>query len=157
MATLNGLWPSADSAEDLSTKKLTLKDFVHAFLSLFVFLVVVLLDSYTVNCFAVSFTSAEKFLLKVLPTAIGVISSVVFAIFPNTRQGLGYYSNAGKGKDSNLPIPLVDTSSQRSGDSSSSSSPSRVIPIQSSSFKREGKLGGSYLPCLSKSSSSGKF
>lgn len=70
-----------------------------------------------------SFTSAEKFLLKVLPTAIGVISSVVFAIFPNTRQGLGYYSNAGMGKDSNLSIPLVpiDSSSQSSGNSSSSS------------------------------------
>ncbi|KAM7485166.1 hypothetical protein LguiA_001175 [Lonicera macranthoides] len=50
--TLNGLWSSADTAEDLPFKKLTFKDFWPVYLN-------------TVKCFSESFTSAEKFLLKV--------------------------------------------------------------------------------------------
>ena len=94
VATLKGLWPSADSKNvDLSAYKLRIGDFVHAFFALIVFGVLVLLDQKTVNCFYPLSDSTEETLLKVLPPIVGAISSVVFMVFPNNRHGIGYPSS----------------------------------------------------------------
>ncbi|KAK9992426.1 hypothetical protein SO802_027411 [Lithocarpus litseifolius] len=94
VATLKGLWPSADSKNvDLSAYKLRIGDFVHAFFALIVFGVLVLLDQKTVSCFYPVSDSAEKTLLKVLPPIVGAISSVFFMVFPNNRHGIGYPSS----------------------------------------------------------------
>ncbi|KAL6970342.1 Protein dmp2 [Sarracenia purpurea var. burkii] len=101
VATRKGLWPSpASGSVDLSSYKLRFSDFVHAFLSLFVFAVVVLLDSNTVDCFYPAFESTDKVLMMVLPPAVGAISSSVFVLFPNTRHGIGYPSSSSQSSSS---------------------------------------------------------
>lgn len=93
IATLKGLWPSSrsDSASvDLSSYKIRVGDFAHAFFSMIVFAVVSLLDGNTVQCFYPSFESTQKALVMVLPPAIGAVSSVIFVLFPNKRHGIGY-------------------------------------------------------------------
>ncbi|KAI4378900.1 hypothetical protein MLD38_016319 [Melastoma candidum] len=93
IVTPKGLWPSAGgSSVDLTKYKLRFGDFVHAMLSVFVFTVLALLDTNTVRCFYPSFESTEKTLVMVLPTAIGVVSGGVFALFPGSRHGIGYES-----------------------------------------------------------------
>ncbi|KAG7991446.1 hypothetical protein I3843_02G076000 [Carya illinoinensis] len=91
IATLKGLWPSPESKNvDLSAYKLRFSDFVHAFFTVCVFGVVVLLDQNTVECFYPVSASTQKTLLKVLPPVVGAASSVVFMAFPNKRHGIGY-------------------------------------------------------------------
>ncbi|KAF8392508.1 hypothetical protein HHK36_022851 [Tetracentron sinense] len=91
VATLKGLWTLSDlGSVDLSGYKLRIADFVHAFLAVIVFMVVVLLDANTVNCFYPSFESTQTTLLKVLPPIVGVLSSSVFVSFPCKRHGIGY-------------------------------------------------------------------
>ncbi|KAK2995557.1 hypothetical protein RJ640_014954 [Escallonia rubra] len=94
VATSKGLWPSSKDSTDLSSYKLRIGDFVHAFLSVIVFLMVALLDSNTVDCFYPSFESSEKVLMMVLPPVIGAVSGSVFMIFPNNRHGIGYPSSS---------------------------------------------------------------
>jgi len=97
IATMKGLRPSSDSSAgssvDLSSYKLRVGDFAHAFFSLIVFAVLSLLDRNTVKCFNPSFESTEKVLLMVLPPAIGAVSGTVFMLFPNKRHGIGYPSS----------------------------------------------------------------
>jgi len=85
---VKGLWPDSSSV-DLSSKRLRVGDFVHAFFSLIVFSVISLLDANTVNCFYPGFGSAGKIFLMVLPPVIGVISGAVFTVFPSRRHGIG--------------------------------------------------------------------
>ncbi|KAF5752246.1 hypothetical protein HS088_TW01G00154 [Tripterygium wilfordii] len=100
-ATAKGLWPSPNSdSVDLSNYKLRFGDFVHAFFSLNVFVVLALLDSNTVNCFYPSFESTNKALMMALPPVIGSISGVVFLLFPNNRHGIGYPSSDDSSKKS---------------------------------------------------------
>ncbi|KAF9618285.1 hypothetical protein IFM89_000920 [Coptis chinensis] len=89
MATKDGLWPSSGS-NDLSAYKLRVGDFVHAIFSLLVFGVVVLLDPNTIECYYPSFEATQKMLLMVLPPVVGALSSSVFVLFPNKRNGIGY-------------------------------------------------------------------
>ncbi|CAK9180889.1 unnamed protein product [Ilex paraguariensis] len=96
IATMKGLWPSSGS-EDLSSYKLGFGDFIHAIFSLMVFGVVALLDSNTVECFYPGFESSQKVLLMALPPAVGAISSTVFVMFPNKRNGIGYPSSKSSG------------------------------------------------------------
>ncbi|XP_010279209.1 PREDICTED: uncharacterized protein LOC104613182 [Nelumbo nucifera] len=95
IATKDGLWPSPADSEsvDVSSYKLQMGDFVHAFFSLIVFMVVVLLDPNTVECYYPSFNSNQELLLKILPPIVGALSSSVFVIFPNKRHGIGYPSS----------------------------------------------------------------
>lgn len=106
IVTKNGLWPtstsSSSSSIDLSSYKLRLGDFVHAFFAVVVFAGLALLDTNTVRCFYPGFESTEKLLIQVLPPAIGVVSGSVFMLFPNNRHGIGY--------------PTSDSSSQTSTD-----------------------------------------
>ncbi|XP_030473850.2 protein DMP2-like [Syzygium oleosum] len=95
VATAKGLWPGSSSL-DLSQYKLRFGDFVHAFMSVIIFAVLVLLDTNTMRCFYPSFEHTENTLIKVLPTVIGVISGIVFALFPSKRHGIGYSSSETK-------------------------------------------------------------
>ncbi|XP_010242558.1 PREDICTED: uncharacterized protein LOC104586881 [Nelumbo nucifera] len=90
IATTSGMWPSSSDSVNLSDHKLQLRDFVHAFFSLIVFMVVVLLDPNVVQCYYPSFKSDQELLLKILPPIIGALSSSTFVIFPSKRNGIGY-------------------------------------------------------------------
>ncbi|KAF8364590.1 hypothetical protein HHK36_033439 [Tetracentron sinense] len=87
VVTLEGLWTLSDSgSENLSGYHLRKTDFVHAFLAVTVFMVVVLMEPNTVKCFYPSFESTQTTLLKVLPIIVGVLSSSVFAYVPCKRD-----------------------------------------------------------------------
>ncbi|KAG6664375.1 protein DMP2-like [Carya illinoinensis] len=91
IATLKGLWPLPESKNvNLLAYKFRFADFVHAFFTVCVFGVVVLLDQNTVECFYPVSASTQKTLLKVLPPVVGEASSVVFMAFPNKRHGIRY-------------------------------------------------------------------
>ncbi|KAE8660106.1 hypothetical protein F3Y22_tig00116958pilonHSYRG00081 [Hibiscus syriacus] len=91
IATVKGLWLfSGSGSVNLSTYKLRIGDFIHAFFSIIVFAALSLLDINTVRCFYPSFESTDKALLVSLPPVIGVISGTVFMAFPNSRHGIGY-------------------------------------------------------------------
>uniref|UniRef100_A0A7C8YG04 DUF679 domain-containing protein n=2 Tax=Opuntia streptacantha TaxID=393608 RepID=A0A7C8YG04_OPUST len=95
IATFNGLWPPPNSkGVDLSKYKIRIGDLVHAILALVVFGVVAVLDPNTVGCYAPSWETTRKTLLMVLPPVVGAICSVVFAVFPSTRHGIGYPSDS---------------------------------------------------------------
>ncbi|KAE8667961.1 putative methyltransferase TARBP1-like [Hibiscus syriacus] len=49
-----------------------------------------LLDSNTVKCLYPFLESADSALVMVLPPVLGVITGVVFIVFPYTRHGTGY-------------------------------------------------------------------
>ncbi|XAR54604.1 hypothetical protein NMG60_11029821 [Bertholletia excelsa] len=91
LVTPSGLWP-ATAAESVDLKKYRLRigDFVHAALSVAVFMVVALLDVNTQQCFYPSLASSEKTLIQALPPVIGTVSGAVFVKFPSTRHGIGY-------------------------------------------------------------------
>ncbi|XP_050240301.1 protein DMP2-like [Quercus robur] len=111
-ATSDGkLWPSP---EGMTLPANTLpalgpKDFVHGFLAVFVFGVIVCLDRNTVDCFYPLSESQHRALLEVLPPVVGAISSVVLLICPNKRRGIGYISLSKSSNDSNsgAEIPAV--------------------------------------------------
>ncbi|KAK9084096.1 hypothetical protein Scep_030567 [Stephania cephalantha] len=87
IATKNGLWPKPSDSKDLSRYKLRVRDFIHAFFSMLVFGVLVLLDPNTVDCYYPSFGSTQKMLSMALPPVVGTIRSSLFVVFPNNRQG----------------------------------------------------------------------
>lgn len=93
IATREGFWPNPKST-DLSSYKIRFGDFVHAFFALFVFAGLALLNDDSVNCFYPSFGKHKKTLLSVLPTVVGVVSSVVFSLFPTKRNYIGYASSS---------------------------------------------------------------
>lgn len=103
-ATTQGkLWPSPKD-KTLPAKTLGFEDFVHGFLAVFVFGVVVCLDRNTVDCFYPMSESLHWALLQVLPPVVGAISSVVLLYFPNNRRGIGYISLSKSSDDSNSGV-----------------------------------------------------
>ncbi|KAL2942234.1 Protein DMP10 [Bienertia sinuspersici] len=78
--------------EDLSKYRFRFIDFVHAFVSLIVFLVFAFGDSHVLKCFLGK--SVDEYwvnaLLLNLPLGVGVMSSFLFILFPTTRRGIGY-------------------------------------------------------------------
>ncbi|KAG0497322.1 hypothetical protein HPP92_002013 [Vanilla planifolia] len=94
-ATPHGMWvfePPLDTAAmpDLSKHRLRVVDLVHAALSVLVFATVALRDGNVVQCFYPSPERSTKEVLDILPLGIGVICSMLFALFPTTRHGIGY-------------------------------------------------------------------
>ncbi|XP_009625815.1 protein DMP10 [Nicotiana tomentosiformis] len=81
--------------EGINMRKYKLKclDFVHAFVSLLVFLVFAFCDSDVQTCF---FSNQQRpgsnvnALVMNLPLAAGFFASFFFLIFPTTRRGIGY-------------------------------------------------------------------
>ncbi|KZV47329.1 hypothetical protein F511_07752 [Dorcoceras hygrometricum] len=76
---------------DLSKFKISLIDFVHAFVSLLVFLVFAFSESNVQDCLLAGVGGANMDELAMnLPLAAGAFASFMFVIFPTTRRGIGY-------------------------------------------------------------------
>lgn len=75
---------------ELSKYRLSLVDFVHAVLSVLVFVAVALRDKNVVSCLYPSPGREAQEVLDVVPIGIGLISSLLFVIFPTRRHGIGY-------------------------------------------------------------------
>ncbi|KAL7259453.1 hypothetical protein ACSBR1_005366 [Camellia fascicularis] len=78
------------SLEYLARFKINRIDFVHAFVSLFVFLVFAMSDYEVQTCLFPEVGANENALIMNLPLGAGVLSSFLFIIFPTTRRGIGY-------------------------------------------------------------------
>lgn len=93
-ATLRGLWVIDGSAsispEIARNYRLRFIDFFHAFLSILVFTAVALFDQNVVNCLYPAPSDEAQELLTALPVGIGVISSMLFVVFPTKRHGIGF-------------------------------------------------------------------
>ncbi|GFY94839.1 hypothetical protein Acr_10g0002240 [Actinidia rufa] len=99
IATFKGLYVfnyDHHEGEDRETRKDLVKfrigfiDFVHAFVSLFVFLIFALSDSEVQRCIFPDAGDNENALFMNLPLGAEVLSSFLFIIFPTTRRGIGY-------------------------------------------------------------------
>jgi hypothetical protein len=96
LVTPRGLLPFSDGGQqgrerDFSRYRLRLADFVHAAFAVAVFAAVALLaDANTVACFYPSLKNQQKKVVMALPVVVGAVSSVVFIVFPSTRNGIGY-------------------------------------------------------------------
>ncbi|MCL7047255.1 hypothetical protein MKW94_010577 [Papaver nudicaule] len=96
-ATFKGIWffdcyPNTDASDlpELSKYKLRFIDGVHAVLSVLVFMAVALRDKNVVNCFYPLPEHGTQQVLNIIPTAVGVICSLLFVVFPTRRHGIGY-------------------------------------------------------------------
>ncbi|XP_057538475.1 protein DMP4-like [Amaranthus tricolor] len=93
-ATINGLWVIDGSAKlppQLAAKyRLRFIDFLHAFMSVFVFAAIALFDKNTVQCFYPAPSRETQEILTALPIGIGVICSMLFVAFPTQRHGIGF-------------------------------------------------------------------
>ena len=84
--------------EELDDKyKLNLIDFVHAFVSLLVFMIFAPSNSNVQSCFFPEAGGNENALVMNLPLGAGVLSSFLFTIFPTTRRGIGYSDMSNRG------------------------------------------------------------
>ncbi|XP_058216490.1 protein DMP4-like [Rhododendron vialii] len=96
IATFKGLYifncdgEEREGAKDLARYKISCVDFVHAFMSLFVFLIFALSDSEVQGCLFPGAGVDENVLVMNLPLGAGVLSSFLFVLFPTTRRGIGY-------------------------------------------------------------------
>lgn len=75
--------------QHLTQYKICFIDFVHAFLSVMVFLVLALSDSDVQSCYFPVAGEKLKALVINLPLGAGVLSSILFMLFPTTRRGIG--------------------------------------------------------------------
>ncbi|KAK1316714.1 hypothetical protein QJS10_CPA05g00567 [Acorus calamus] len=75
---------------DLRKYKIRLLDFVHAFLSVVLFWTVSWGDADIQTCFFPDGGHNEMEVLVNLPLGVGVLSSLVFMVFPTSRKGMGY-------------------------------------------------------------------
>ncbi|GLT78969.1 hypothetical protein SLA2020_504840 [Shorea laevis] len=76
--------------EELRKYKLSFRDFVHAFVSFVVFLVVAFSSLNVQRCFFPKEGTNLKELFQYLPLGVGVFASALFTIFPTRRRGIGY-------------------------------------------------------------------
>jgi hypothetical protein len=93
-ATMRGLWVidgSATLSPELAAEyQLRFIDFVHAFMSILVFVAVALFDMNVVSCFFPAPSDESQEILTSLPVGIGVICSMLFVAFPTKRHGIGF-------------------------------------------------------------------
>lgn len=93
-ATFRGLWVidgSANLPPDLAAKyRLQFVDFMHAFMSILVFVAVALFDNSVVSCLFPTPSDETQEILTKLPVGIGVICSMLFVVFPTQRHGIGF-------------------------------------------------------------------
>ncbi|XP_020571456.1 uncharacterized protein LOC110018469 [Phalaenopsis equestris] len=94
IATFTGFWvvdgPDPLPAETARKYRIRFVDFIHALMSVMVFIAVVLVDQNVVVCFYPSPSEDVKQIVTALPVAIGAICSVMFIAFPTTRHGIGF-------------------------------------------------------------------
>ncbi|XP_062221148.1 protein DMP6-like [Phragmites australis] len=70
--------------------RLTARDLMHGLLSFVVFLAVAMVDRNVVACFYPVESASMRQLLAAVPMAAGAAGSFLFAMFPSTRQGIGF-------------------------------------------------------------------
>ncbi|WCJ27096.1 hypothetical protein M5689_008870 [Euphorbia peplus] len=91
IATWQGLWVIHGSQqlsdEDSAKYKVKILDFVHAFMTLLVFVTVALSDTNVTNCF---FPTEDQWIRTVLPIGISCVCSALFVAFPTSRHGIGF-------------------------------------------------------------------
>lgn len=75
---------------ELSKYKIRPIDFVHAFLSVFVFFAVALRDNNVLTCYYPQPRRVTKEVLDIVPLGIGFLCTLLFVVFPTTRHGIGY-------------------------------------------------------------------
>ncbi|GLJ50333.1 hypothetical protein SUGI_1072250 [Cryptomeria japonica] len=93
LTTPKGLWTFqyvTVAVPDSGQYKLSVVDFVHAIMSLLVFITVALFNENVVKCFWPHQNEDAKQVLRTLPIGIGFFASVLFVVFPTTRHGIGY-------------------------------------------------------------------
>ncbi|CAN0878455.1 Protein DMP5 [Linum grandiflorum] len=95
LATKTGIFlfdcpAGAVAKEELSKYKVRFVDWVHAVLSVLVFVSVALRDRNVVSCFYPLPGEDTKQILDVVPIGIGVVCSLLFVVFPTRRHGIGY-------------------------------------------------------------------
>ncbi|KAG1334982.1 Protein DMP6 [Cocos nucifera] len=70
--------------------RIKFRDFVHAFMSVLVFMAVVLCEKNVVSCFYPVRSENLEQLLTTLPVAIGLLGSALFVVLPTKRHGIGF-------------------------------------------------------------------
>lgn len=93
LATFGGLWvfDNVPLAPDTAGKyRIRFRDFVHAFMSVLIFMAVVLCERNVVSCFYPLRSENMEQVLAMLPVAIGVLGSALFVVLPTTRHGIGF-------------------------------------------------------------------
>lgn len=95
-ATRKGMWvfdypdPSGLGLPDLSKYRIRIVDWIHAVLSVLVFVAVALRDKNTVSCFYPAPEQETKKVLDIVPMGVGVLCGMLFMVFPARRHGVGY-------------------------------------------------------------------
>ena len=95
VATFRGLWVVDGASgslppEEAAKYRLRLVDFVHAFLSIFIFAAVAMFDKNVIGCFYPSPSEEALEMLTALPVTVGVICGLFFVLFPTRRHGVGF-------------------------------------------------------------------
>ncbi|CAL0303875.1 unnamed protein product [Lupinus luteus] len=94
IASFNGLWVMDSSvkisSDEAAKYRLKFIDFVHAFMSILVFVALALFDKSVVSCFVPNPSEEAKDLLPTLPIGIGLVCSFLFIAFPTQRHGIGF-------------------------------------------------------------------
>ncbi|XP_047079213.1 protein DMP6-like [Lolium rigidum] len=81
---------AAQPAPQDTRYRLGARDVLHGVLSFVVFLSVAMVDSNVVACFYPVESATTRQLLAAVPMAAGAAGSFLFAMFPSTRQGIGF-------------------------------------------------------------------
>ncbi|CAN1169666.1 Protein DMP3 [Linum perenne] len=93
-ATSTGMFlfdcPDPPRKEELTRYRIRFVDWVHALLSVLVFVSVALRDRNVVSCFYPVPGQDTKQVLDAVPIGIGVVCSLLFVVFPTRRHGIGY-------------------------------------------------------------------
>ncbi|KAF3452633.1 hypothetical protein FNV43_RR03066 [Rhamnella rubrinervis] len=103
LATFKGLWlfdytdddPKGSTLPDLSKFRLRFIDWVHAVLTVLVFAAVALRDKNVLSCFYPTPRLHTQEVLNIVPVGIGLLSSLLFVVFPTRRHGIGYPVSSG--------------------------------------------------------------
>ncbi|CAN1305739.1 Protein DMP5 [Linum perenne] len=94
LATWRGIFlfdcPHRVSDDELKKYRIRFVDWVHAVLSVLVFVAVAMRDRNVVGCFYPVPGREEKEVLDIVPVGIGVVCSLLFVVFPTRRHGIGY-------------------------------------------------------------------
>ncbi|KAK1615440.1 hypothetical protein QYE76_020969 [Lolium multiflorum] len=87
---IDGAGVGASLQEPQDRYRLGVRDVLHGVLSFVVFLAVAMVDSNVVACFYPVESATTRQLLAAVPMAAGAAGSFLFAMFPSTRQGIGF-------------------------------------------------------------------
>ncbi|CAN8274060.1 unnamed protein product [Cochlearia groenlandica] len=95
-ATRKGMWvfdypePTGLGLPELGKYRIRFVDWIHAVLSVLVFVAVALRDRNVVSCFYPAPEQGTKKVLDIVPIGVGVICGMLFLVFPARRHGVGY-------------------------------------------------------------------